>query len=611
VAPGPDGRGVPPSRTAWLLALLLLVPGNSHALEHPWGSGSTGRPTFLSVTVRHEGSPLQITATGSSLANVTSATVLTPDPTWTIPLTIQARTGESITAVGTMPRALQGSSLLLSSGTASVGLSPLPDDPIARPPETDGWQTYPLPLEDPDTPHVRPKDFAFIYNTVYMPPPMGLGWEGVYHVFYIRHFDTIADDDQNEKSFAHAWWRPGTKVWRVDTTAFRCAGAPWDSLHVWAPSIVFRGGQYVMYYTGVDRSGNQRIGYATTPVIDTSDTKDGDWQRQFSPIFAADSAGWTRKAAPQQCRDPYVMANPDGAGLIMVYAATDSATGAMAVGLARSFSGLGGWTDEGHYAVTDSTHSHARRVESPHIFADSTSEAAAFNKAIPLGQVRDVTGRNVTWRIMFSDGDYVDTHRSTIFVTDGSAALTDTSLAAWSQPGPTSLFSYATQGPQGPPGLEGLQGTECLRAGNEYVLAGFQLLGGTPKHFGIRFRRMYWSWPNGPSADFALSSGGADTAVPGTQGQSGDLRFQVAGLVPARGLVRFRIEAPRAMKARVVVYDVMGRVVKRILDQAVPSGVSYLWWDGRGETGQAVSGIYFARLSGDGGNRVVRVSLVR
>ena len=575
--------------------------------EVTFNGGVTGdySPTILSVSVSHEGSPLLIEATGTSLGNVTSAMVLTPDTTWTIPLTILARTDTTVTATGSMPQALQGSSLLLSSATGASSVGPVPDDPVSEPPEIEGRETYPVPLEDPDSPYVRPKDFAFIYNTVWT----GLGWEGVYHVFYTRHFDTIADDDQNEKSFVHAWWRPRTSYWKFDTTAFQCAGAPWDSLHVWAPTIIFRGGQYVIYYTGVDLERNQRIGYATTPVIDTSNTKNGDWHRQSAPIFAADSAAWTDKAAPQQCRDPYVMPNPDGAGLIMCYAAKDAATGAMAVGLARSFGGLSGWTDRGRYVVTDSTHSHARRVESPHIFADSASAAIADNEGIPLGQVP-----NVTWRIMFSDGDYLSTTRSAIFTTNGSSALTDTSLAAWSQPGPTSLFSYASQGPQGPSGVAGLQATECLRAGKVYVLAGFQGLGGSPTHFGIRFRRMYWSLPNWPSnPDFVLSTLGADVmAVRGAQRQSGDLRFAVAGLVPARGRVWFRIETTVAMKARVVVYDVMGRAVKRILDQTVPNGVSYVSWDARGETGRAVgSGIYFARLSSDGRNRVARVALVR
>jgi len=160
--------------------------------------------------------------------------------------------------------------------------------------------------------------------------------------------------------------------------------------------------------------------------------------------------------------------------------------------------------------------------------------------------------------------------------------------------------------------VAGLQATECLRAGKANLLAGFQgVLSGS---FGIAFRRQYWSMPGWPSnPDFVLSGTGADvTAVREAQKQSGDLRFAVAGFVPARGRARFRIETPLAIRARVVVYDVMGRAVKRILDQTVPSGVSYVSWDGRGESGRTVgSGIYFARLSGGGQSRVARVSLIR
>lgn len=100
--------------------------------EVTYNGGVTGdySPTVLSFSVSHEGSPLTIMATGTSLGSVTSATVLTPDTTWTIPLTIQARTDTSITATGTMTQALQGSSLFLASATGSTGLSPLPDDEI-------------------------------------------------------------------------------------------------------------------------------------------------------------------------------------------------------------------------------------------------------------------------------------------------------------------------------------------------------------------------------------------------------------------------------------------------------------------------------------------------
>ena len=46
-------------------------------------------PTVLRVLSSHPGDPLTLVVLGSSLGSITSATLLTPDPAWTIPLTIQ------------------------------------------------------------------------------------------------------------------------------------------------------------------------------------------------------------------------------------------------------------------------------------------------------------------------------------------------------------------------------------------------------------------------------------------------------------------------------------------------------------------------------------------
>src|SRR5262245_46028674 len=207
------------------LKVVALDPiDTTHVIESnevTYNGGVTGdySPMILSVTVSHEGSPLTITAAGTSLGTVTSATVITPDTTWTIPLTIQAQTDTSITATGTLTQALQGTSLLLSSATASTGSSPVPNDPVYEPPIIDTVTRLPW-LFDPDAPSARPKDFAFIYNTVYTPPPTGRGWEGIYHVFYIRHFGNITNEAQNETTFVHAWSRGGTSGWSYNTAAF-------------------------------------------------------------------------------------------------------------------------------------------------------------------------------------------------------------------------------------------------------------------------------------------------------------------------------------------------------------------------------------------------------
>lgn len=561
-------------------------------------------PAVGQIDVSHAGSPLLVTVHGASLAAVTAATVLTPDPTWTIPLTILAQDDTSLTASGTMPQALESASLLLATAGGAADPVRLRDDVVIRAADSGGAHGRLRNLYDPD-PDARPKDFAFFANTVYVPAPAGVGWHRVFHVWYIRHFDSIADPDANEKTLVHAWWRDDgvNDVWKFDTEAFRCGGASWDALHVWAPSLVFRGGRYAMFYTGVDAGHDQRIGYATATAVDTSDTSDDAWQRRSAPVFDGERAGWTAKRGPRQCRDPFVTANPDGPGLVMVYAALDSATSAMAVGLARCPDGLDLWSDAGHFVATDGLHAQARRLESPHLFADSTSTTTAATLGIPLAQVP-----GVTWRLMYSDGDAVNPDSAVRFVTHTGPAWSDTSLAAWAEPGPTSLYSYTRNGPFAV-NVKGLQATERLRDGRTDFLAGFQgFVANGDTLFGLAFRRL--SWPADP--EFVLSDSASVLAVPGPPAAGTGLQLVVTELVPGGGRVRFRIEAPAGRRARVVVYDVTGREVRRLFDQTLPAGGADLTWDGRGDAGKGVrSGVYFVRLSAAGGSRAVRVPWIR
>jgi len=554
--------------------------------------------------VSHDGAPLAIAVTGAGLSAVTSATVLTGDTTWTIPLTIVAQTDSTLTATGEMSQALLGASLQLATGATPIVTAPLRDDAVFEPPDSLRAGAHLRNFYDPEEPRARPKDFAFFANTVWVPPPAGVGWERVLHVFAIRHLDTRANDDDNENVFLHAWWREDgvCRAWKSDTTAFRAGGTAWDGLHVWAPSMVFRGGRYVMFYTGVDSTHAQRIGYATTASIDTSDTGDVAWQRHSTPVFAVEQAGWTAKRAPPQCRDPFVFANPDGPGLLMVYAALDSATGAMAVGLAKCPSGLDAWSDAGHFIATDGAHSRARRLESPLVLADSASRAIAASLGIPLGEVP-----GVTWRLFYTDGDYVSPDSSVRFVMS-SSALTDTSLAAWSQPGPTSLHSYTSDGPF-VVNVRGLGATECATVGGADLLAGFQgFVANGDTLIGIAFRRV--DWPANP--EFVLSDSAGVRTSPSRLVTADGIALLLAELIPGRGSARFTIETPTSTNARVVVYDVMGRAVRRLFDRVAPAGATPVSWDGYADSGRiAESGVYFVRLSAGGRSRTLRVPLFR
>jgi len=58
---------------------------------------------------------------------------------------------------------------------------------------------------------------------------------------------------------------------------------------------------------------------------------------------------------------------------------------------------------------------------------------------------------------------------------------------------------------------------------------------------------------------------------------------------------------PVNARATLRVYDVTGRLVKTVVDQAFPAGIHPVRWDGRDSDGQRVaSGVYFYRMeSGD------------
>ena len=72
------------------------------------------------------------------------------------------------------------------------------------------------------------------------------------------------------------------------------------------------------------------------------------------------------------------------------------------------------------------------------------------------------------------------------------------------------------------------------------------------------------------------------------------------------------LTVPQVSHVTVSVYDIAGRVVRRLLDRRVPPGEYALAWDGRDERGQQVApGIYFTRMTAPGVDRVVKGVLLR
>jgi hypothetical protein len=69
---------------------------------------------------------------------------------------------------------------------------------------------------------------------------------------------------------------------------------------------------------------------------------------------------------------------------------------------------------------------------------------------------------------------------------------------------------------------------------------------------------------------------------------------------------------PTTGQVNLSVYDASGRLIKTLLDEAVPAGPQTIEWNGRDATGRAVSsGSYFVRLQGERTGEVRKIMLVR
>jgi hypothetical protein len=87
-------------------------------------------------------------------------------------------------------------------------------------------------------------------------------------------------------------------------------------------------------------------------------------------------------------------------------------------------------------------------------------------------------------------------------------------------------------------------------------------------------------------------------------------------LLPGPGLaesgVEFDIVLSRPGAARLLLYGVSGRLVRRLVDSPLGEGTHHLRWDGRTERGlRAAAGVYWLRLEAPGGTAVRRLVVLR
>jgi len=528
--------------------------------------------SILLASSTHESTGLQVTAVGTGLTSVSTVRLTAPDGLWSVPLTIVSQTDSTITAVADVPAALPASVLEASSSGEVVSLGSVAADAI----ETEEI-SYPdtILFRDPN-PAVYPKDFAFFYNVV----PSGNSqhpWKGLFHLVYIRH-DKNRSGPAQEPCLAHAW-SPSLRDWQVDTLAF-LPNSGWDALYVWAPSIVHVGNQYQMFYTGVDANYNQRIGYATTALLDTTNTL---WERRASWVYASNMTGWadTTVTDPLQFRDPFVMEDPDSAGRYLLFNVgkdrREPGTNHMIVGVARSQPGtLAQWKDLGAYDVTDYNHTHIGIAESPHVCRDSSGGGP--------------------WRIFLTNGTYGNRWDASqyFFTETPDSSVTNTSTDAW--PGRDSLFAY----------LSGDSSTLCwaafehLQVGRSHFFAGYN-------GDGLLITQAHWDPATGSFVIGYPSLAGVEP-----EGPADGIRFSLSESRPGTPLVRFLVELPAPASPCVSIYDVAGRRLRVLADSHVTQGRHELVWDCRNTQGAVVSsGVYFARLTNVGAPRTLHVPVVR
>jgi hypothetical protein len=576
------------------LKVVALDPADSTQViesnEVTFNGGVDGdyAPAVMRVSSAHGFTMLRVEAIGADLAGILSGSIWSPALGSTIPLTLVTRSDSMVVAEADIAMDLPACEISFGTSDYQVKCGEVPADGMLRSPPPYQWY-----FKDADSGFVYPKDFAFIQA----PLLVGSQWQRVYHLYYIRHYtdtDTIVGNRRrNEFALGHAWSRD-LEHWNSNRFAFvadTLNSSNWDGAHVWAPSIVqFKASNNrdscIMFYTGVNSAGDQTLGYAAASSIDTVDAP-GHWTRKITATLTPqDASEWVRQVHPWDFRDPYVMADPENPGsYLLFYTARMQADPAhLAVGVFRSVVGtFDAWNTLGHYVVTEHSFNVDSVLESPHVFLDAGHSNAAQSDS-------------ATWRLMYTDGQWTNLRKAVMFNTKNfGVSLTDTREGSWttSAVGLGDYLNFTDNSIE-----YGAQASEILQIWGTYFWGGYN---GDE----LVFRKIVWS-----GGDFALAEVNFLSVAPPKVKGAASLRL--AELVLGRGTVRFHVEVPAAARASVTLYDVMGRVVRTLVDRNFEAGTSEVTWDGRDRYGaKASSAVYFARLRVGSDAHVVRVPFVR
>ena len=123
-----------------------------------------------------------------------------------------------------------------------------------------------------------------------------------------------------------------------------------------------------------------------------------------------------------------------------------------------------------------------------------------------------------------------------------------------------------------------------------------------------------------PVTDFVVVSasgtpygaGGATAVDRFAPDGSGDFAHLSVFPNPASARVELRFSLPRPAAASLDIYDSTGRLVRRLDSASTREGMQSVLWDRRNDQGALMtSGVYFARLSSQGGTATTRITLLR
>ncbi len=216
------------------------------------GVGGDYGPLILGTQTTHTSLTFQLTAVGSGLMQTQGLSLVGSDGSWQTPLQVTSVSDNRLTATAALAANVPACEVRVtgvSGGTSEALVSADPPPPLLDLTSSAGCVRRFEEIIDPLDPYmIQPKDFAFVAG----------GWTAwgnwAFHLFYIRQNQRIkarSGLDFTEKNIGHAvsnnlidW--PDTLI---DTTAIRTRGGRFDSLHVWAPSIVRRGVVYNMSWS--------------------------------------------------------------------------------------------------------------------------------------------------------------------------------------------------------------------------------------------------------------------------------------------------------------------------------------------------------------------------